>query len=310
MTLVTIFTGFLGAGKTTVILNLISKLPSNYKVVLLKNEFGSATVDSQLASQGSHVQVVEIINGCLCCVLVGQLKSALLDIKKTNPDRVIIETSGSAFPAPLAWQIRELKDDGFELDSIATVIDCINFTGYEDTSYTARLQAQYTDLIILNKHDLVSEGDLDRVIDHVNDLNTDTPKILWNPDSKLEELLFGLDTGLFETNDAPYFAEHHDNEVDMIEIREDPSVIIDMAELNDFLKLIPDNVYRIKGLLPGESKRYILNWAFGRTSLSSAQDSSSELRITVLGVELQNVLPMFEEKFGSEFVVAKLVKRI
>lgn len=49
-----------------------------------------------------------------------------------------------------------MESDGFALDSIATVVDCINFTGYEDTSYTAKIQAQYTDVILLNKHELVS----------------------------------------------------------------------------------------------------------------------------------------------------------
>lgn len=63
--------------------------------------------------------------------------------------------SGSAFPAPIAWQIREMEPEGFTLDSIITVVDCVNFRGYEDTSYTAKLQAQYTDVILLNKHELV-----------------------------------------------------------------------------------------------------------------------------------------------------------
>lgn len=74
---------------------------------------------------------------------------------KYNPDRIIIETSGSAFPAPIAIQIRQLDQTQLKLDSIITVIDAVNFAGYEDTSYTAKLQAQYTDLIILNKVDLV-----------------------------------------------------------------------------------------------------------------------------------------------------------
>ncbi len=84
------------------------------------------------------------------------MKNALLDIEEQyNPDRIIIETSGSALPVPIACQIRELKDEGFVLDSIVTVIDCVNFRGYEDTSYTAKLQAQYTDVILMNKCELV-----------------------------------------------------------------------------------------------------------------------------------------------------------
>ena len=77
---VTVFTGFLGVGKTTIILSLIQRLPKSYNVVLLKNEFGDVKVDSELASE-SNVKVTEMLNGCLCCVLVGQMKVALLEIK-------------------------------------------------------------------------------------------------------------------------------------------------------------------------------------------------------------------------------------
>ncbi|KAJ1735229.1 hypothetical protein LPJ61_000643, partial [Coemansia biformis] len=197
-TQVTVLTGFLGAGKTTIILNLLKRVGPDYKIVLLKNEFGDAQTDSALARE-SHVQVTEMTNGCLCCVLVGQMKRALLEMKEMyRPDRIIVETSGSAFPAPIAWQIREMEDSDFHLDAILTVVDCINFCGYEDTSYTARLQAQYTDLIILNKWEHVSERQLDIVIDHVNDLNTDTPKIRADPDTGIApEMAFGLDTRLF-----------------------------------------------------------------------------------------------------------------
>lgn len=57
---------------------------------------------------------------------------------------------------PIAWQIRELADEGFVLDSILNVVDCKNFEGYADNSYTAKLQAQYTDLVLLTKHEGVS----------------------------------------------------------------------------------------------------------------------------------------------------------
>jgi G3E family GTPase len=83
-------------------------------------------VDSQIVKQKANVTVTEILNNCLCCVLIGQMKNALLEIKEQyQPDRIIIETSGSAFPAPIAWQIRELKPDGFHLDAILTVVDCV-----------------------------------------------------------------------------------------------------------------------------------------------------------------------------------------
>jgi G3E family GTPase len=123
---VTVFTGFLGAGKTSIIQSLLSRIPNPDSIVILKNEFGisllltpgNAQTDSELLKS---YKVAEMINGCLCCVLVGQIKTALLELKvKYKPERIIIETSGSAFPAPLSIQIREMPEE-FSLDSIITV---------------------------------------------------------------------------------------------------------------------------------------------------------------------------------------------
>lgn len=67
-------------GKTTQILSLLRKIPEDYKVCLLKNEFGDIEVDSQLAKE-SNIGVQEMVNGCMCCVLVGQMKLALQELK-------------------------------------------------------------------------------------------------------------------------------------------------------------------------------------------------------------------------------------
>jgi len=99
---VTVFTGFLGAGKTTIIINLLKQMPPDYKMVMLKNEFGNIEVDSKLVKD-SNIKVTEMLNGCLCCILVGKLGNAINEIlEKYSPDHILIETSGSAYPAPIA----------------------------------------------------------------------------------------------------------------------------------------------------------------------------------------------------------------
>lgn len=142
---ITVITGFLGSGKTTIILNLIPQLPPGYRLALLKNEFGNLAVDSQLASSSAISGVQELLNGCICCNLVGQLGDALATLRNdVAPDRIIIETSGSAFPATLALEVNRLgRDSGYySLDGVIVVIDVENWKGYEDTSYTAKLQAR------------------------------------------------------------------------------------------------------------------------------------------------------------------------
>lgn len=136
-------TGFLGSGKTTLILNLIPQLPKTYRLALLKNEYGDVAIDSQLASSQAISGVQELLNGCICCNLVGQLSDALEELRTgVVPDRIMIETSGSAFPATLAMEVNRLaKVTGhYVLDGVMSVIDVENWQGYEDTSMTAKVQ--------------------------------------------------------------------------------------------------------------------------------------------------------------------------
>ncbi|KAF9131489.1 hypothetical protein BGW39_001735 [Mortierella sp. 14UC] len=305
---VTVFTGFVGVGKTTIILSLMDSMPKGYKFCLLKNEFGDVKVDSQIAKL-NNIDVQEMTNGCLCCVLVGQMKEGLLELReKYNPDRIIIETSGSAFPGPIAWQIRELADEGFVLDSILNVVDCKNFEGYADNSYTAKLQAQYTDLVLLTKHEGVSERDMDRVIDRVNDLNTDAPKVLVNVDQPVSpELIFGLDTKLFQLqgamgpNNKAFQDEinqhgnttHHKNELDTMEIKchgstdRNPDKVLNLAAFEKVLgTLSKEDVYRLKGFVRlsgvkdnndngSTSTICVVNHAFGKWTIIPVPEKDS-----------------------------------
>ncbi|KAI9140587.1 CobW/HypB/UreG, nucleotide-binding domain-containing protein [Paraphysoderma sedebokerense] len=227
-----------------------------------------------------------MLNGCLCCVLVGQMKNALLEMKeKFNPDRIIIESSGSAFPAPIAWQINQLRNEGagVHLDSIITVIDCVNFRGYEDTSYTAKLQAQYTDLLLLNKSELITPRQLDDVLDHVYALNEDTPVIYYLKDKGIDvDLFFGLDSKLIGNESksrasslgiaGAYNDEnahgHMNREVDLVLVKKqidnskqnvgrfDWGELFTIEQLENWLgTLSKESVYRVKGVIRVESPR-------------------------------------------------------
>ncbi|XP_006459133.1 hypothetical protein AGABI2DRAFT_66597 [Agaricus bisporus var. bisporus H97] len=294
---ITVFTGFLGAGKTSVILSLLPKLPPGYKAVLLKNEFGDLEGESSLAG------VSEILNGCMCCVLVGQMQTALLEIRdKYRPDRILIECSGSAFPATLAFQIREIERQtasDLKLDSIVTVIDAENFIGYEDQSPTARMQASYTDIILINKWEHVSERQLDEVIDHLNTLNDTTPKIKCQGRNGVDPaLIFGLQTQLFLkslSTSGETDAMHHD-EVETVTLYSGKELEHKIL-IKALQALSKENIWRVKGfvrLIKEDSEAstiHILNWAFGRYELSAVRSENGSqylgegevVRLTVMG---------------------------
>ncbi|KAJ3775766.1 CobW/HypB/UreG, nucleotide-binding domain-containing protein [Lentinula raphanica] len=331
---ITVFTGFLGAGKTTVILSLLPKLPKEYKVVLLKNEYGDvegnislgdyemsnpgssdmSLVDSKLAKESNLTAVSEILNGCMCCVLVGQMQNALLEIRdQYRPDRIIIECSGSAFPATLAFQIREMErntEGDFKLDSIITVVDAENFAGYEDTSPTAKMQASYTDMILINKWESVSDRQLDTVLDHLHTLNDLTPKIRCDGRNGVDpNLIFGIESKLFLDQSTHIQDPSHIDEVETITLyrgsaasrpaghkhenghdhsehvhdkvpvdqSSDASDLIPLAMFEEALsKLGKESVWRVKGFVRLEgtdAEVSILNWAFGRYECTKADPS-------------------------------------
>ena len=305
---ITVITGFLGSGKTTLILNLIPQLPQDYKLALLKNEFGDLAIDSQLAESAAISGVQELLNGCICCNLVGQLKDALETLRKdVRPDRIIIETSGSALPTTLVLEInRIIRETGrYSLDGVISVIDVQNWTGYEDTSYTAKIQARYTDLIVFNKWELVDERRYDICLDRVGDLDTDKRPVKSDKGRIEVDVLFGVDNSLARKLEGESDADHHSHdhgsdahssEVEVLSctvVRGDDSQqgCIDLDALLAFLKLAPkDEIYRIKAKLfldqkPQSSSEektlvtqpksppeaYLLNWAFGRWTFTQAR---------------------------------------
>ncbi|KAG0126623.1 hypothetical protein HOY82DRAFT_99877 [Tuber indicum] len=303
---ITIITGFLGSGKTTLLLKLLPQLPANYGLALLKNEFGDVAVDSRLASQGSISGVKELLNGCICCNLIGQLGNALVTLKTDyKPNRIVIETSGSAFPATLAMEVNRVISENpnfFVLDGVILVIDVENWAGYVDTSYTAKLQARYTDLIVLNKWESVTERREDEVLDRIRDVNEDTPVVKSDKGWVSKDVIFGIDSGLTRELSAATIAQNHEHdegggeehtqEVDVISITlpyraEEGGKWIDLEALDRFLTSAPkDEVYRIKGSIFSHTKpksdppitkdahRFILNWAFGRWTFTALTKSS------------------------------------
>ncbi|OAA36291.1 CobW/HypB/UreG, nucleotide-binding domain containing protein [Metarhizium rileyi] len=320
---ITIITGFLGSGKTTLILNLMPQLRAknpNYKLALLKNEFGDLAVDSQLASSSAVSGVQEMLNGCICCNLVGQLGPALEELAQTvTPDRIVIETSGSAFPATLALEVNRLaRDTGkYELDGVVSVIDVENWQGYEDTSYTAKIQARYTDLIVFNKWETAGEDRYEACVDRVGDLDVDVARVKSDKGWVDMGVVFGVDGGLArelteEVNDGTQsrdgHAHGHQNEVEVLSVELGASsAAVSTPKLLGFLQAAPkDEVYRIKAIAtlsstpknsdvdvqqPGDHPggRYILNWAFGRwtfTPMGAEREHRSSndatLRMTVV----------------------------
>ncbi|MFM7456488.1 MAG: CobW family GTP-binding protein [Vulcanococcus sp.] len=206
---VTILTGFLGAGKTT-LLNHILANQQGVKTAVLVNEFGEIGIDNDLIIATGD-DMVELSNGCICCSINGELLEAVYRIlDRPDPvDYLVVETTGLADPLPVAMTFlgSDLRDQT-RLDSIITLVDAENFSDEILEGEVARAQVVYSDILLLNKCDLVSEQRLADVEGQLRAIKTDA-RILRSVKGDVSLPLL-LSVGLFESDKVAAKQNHDD----------------------------------------------------------------------------------------------------
>src|SRR6201985_915926 len=170
---VTVLTGYLGAGKTT-LLNRILSENHGQKYAVIVNEFGEIGIDNDLII-GADEEVFEMNNGCVCCTVRGDLVRILdgLMKRKGKFDAIIVETTGLADPAPVAqtFFVDEDVQKNARLDAVVTVADAKWLSDRLKDAREAKNQIAFADVIVLNKTDLVSKGELAEVEARIRGIN-------------------------------------------------------------------------------------------------------------------------------------------
>ena len=196
---VTILTGFLGAGKTTLLNHILSN-QNGLKTAVLVNEFGEIGIDNELVVATGE-DMVELSNGCICCSINGELLEAVYRIleRPEKVDYLVVETTGLADPLPVAMTFlgSDLRDLT-RLDSIITLVDAENFGEEILQGEVARSQIVYSDMILLNKCDLVEESRLAALETELRDIKQDA-RILRSVKGEVPLPLL-LSVGLFESD--------------------------------------------------------------------------------------------------------------
>ena len=179
---VTILTGFLGAGKTTLV-NRILKENHNYKIAVIENEFGKENIDTDLIVSEHKEQIISMNNGCVCCTIRGDLSRVLTNLRHQRDrgeidfDYVVIETSGVANPGPVAQTF--FMDDAvapfFRLDGVVTVVDAKYGSDALDKEAAARDQVGFADRILLSKCDVASPEEVEKITARLRAMNARAP---------------------------------------------------------------------------------------------------------------------------------------
>lgn len=310
---VTLLTGFLGAGKTTLLNSLLAARPDE-RIAIVENEFGAVGIDASLIAP-SAASIVELSNGCICCSVRGELSTALADLLARRErgeiafDRLIIETTGLADPAPVVqtffWE--DALREAFCLDAVITLVDVCHAASQLDREAVAASQVAFADWLILSKADLADPGTLPARLRAINaraeildarEITQHWPRLLDTGGFSLNER--GLPHSVWAQKtpaSAPLGGKAKRSWDDAIEsvVLECPGAV-DLAAISAFVDQLlehhANDLLRYKGILAiaGEERRLIFQgvhriagFDYGRPW---AADEARESHIVLIGRQL------------------------
>lgn len=306
-----VITGFLGVGKTTMLTNSVKQYFPDKKIAIVVNEFGDIGVDSKVLSN-VYSEVLEISEGCICCQLAEEFESGVKEIiEKYDPEIIFVETSGASEPFPIFLSLQNL---GISVDGIICVVDAKNFSSYKDNS-TAKYQLGGSNIIVLNKTDLVSEDEalkvekeLGEIKEAYNIKNTMTGKAIFKNYvvHRAQQGLVNKEVfeGIYKLEDVVKLAEdfkHLDHTVKdsltqkVAYIKED----IVFNDVDAILENIPENIYRVKGVVKVKDvpNAIFVNYSFGDVTFEELPDYEGKSLLIFIGEDIDRNVTSLCQKY-------------
>ncbi|CAA6806267.1 MAG: Putative metal chaperone, involved in Zn homeostasis, GTPase of COG0523 family [uncultured Sulfurovum sp.] len=307
-----VITGFLGVGKTTMLTNSVKENFGDKKIAIIVNEFGDVGVDSKIL-KNVHSEVLEISEGCICCQLAEEFESGVREIiEKYNPEIIFVETSGASEPFPIFLSLQNL---GISVDGVICVVDSKNFGSYKENS-TAKYQLGGSNIIVLNKIDLVTEDEikaleieLAEIKSEYNIKNTMTGEPIFKSyvTHRAEQGLVGkeLFEGIYKQEEVVEFAQdakHLDHALkDSITqkvayLKKD----INFSDIDEVLKNIPKPIYRVKGVVKVKDvpNAIFVNYSFGDASFEELQDYEDKSLLIFIGENVESHVTDLSNKYS------------
>jgi G3E family GTPase len=297
-----VITGFLGVGKTTMLTNSVKKYFTDKKIAIVVNEFGDVGVDSKIL-KNVYSEVLEISEGCICCQLAEEFEKGVSEIiSKYNPEIIFVETSGASEPFPIFLSLQNL---GISIEGVVCVIDSKNLDSYKDNS-TAQYQIGGSNIIVLNKTDLVNDNELALVEQNVRNIkeeydikNTFTQEPIFKNYVlfKSEQGLVNKEAfeGVYQIDEVVSFAKehkHHDH-TSKDSITQQVAYLendIAFADVDAIISNLPNNIYRVKGVAKTNDveKPIFINYSFGDVSFEELEDHNEKSILIFIGFDIKD----------------------
>ena len=276
---VTIVTGFLGSGKTTLV-NHILHAAHGRRIAVIENEFGEAPIDGEILLQNGE-EIVAMANGCICCTVRGDLVRLLgeLHAKRASGaldfERVVIETTGLADPAPVAqtFFVEEAVAEAYRLDGIVTLVDAKHGSRALDEHREAQKQVGFADRLLMSKTDLVSAEVEQALTQRLARMNARAPVVpVRHGRAQVAHVLdiggFALDAAHgVDAQGADHSPHDHDDEIASFVYRTERP--FDLPKLENLLGLLIERygeaMLRYKGILnvAGREDRIVFQGVHG-----------------------------------------------
>lgn len=299
--------GFLGAGKTTLVRNLLETANANFPTAVIVNEFGAVGIDGEII-QGKSIDMIELVSGCICCSLSGSLLTAIKELTDDKgAARVIIEATGVADPEDMLDDLEDSSVNGdFEVAPIVTVVDSSKFEKIRSIlGEFYESQVLNADIVILNKIDLVSHQRLDCVTREVKALNPDA-EIRFTQHCDIDSsIIFSDRTTQLLAVHSGHRHEHAHGQKNSHETM--ASFVLqprnDLSR-NDFEKIcgnLPQRVWRMKGYMLLDGQPVLMQYSAGDLVISESA-TRDNYRVVVIGEELDT--PQLEAKLGQTMTTA------
>jgi G3E family GTPase len=291
--------------------NTVKKYFSDKKVAIVVNEFGDIGIDGNILSN-VYSQVLEISEGCICCQLAEEFESGVMEIiSKYDPEIIFVETSGASEPFPIFLSMQNL---GISVEGVICVVDSKNLATYKDNS-TAKYQIGGSNIIVLNKTDLVSADELEAVKKDVialkeeyNIKNTLTGQTIFNNyvinnaqqglvNQEVFEGVYRIDEIIGLAKDYQHLDHAANDSITqkVAYLKED----IEFNDVDEVLKNLPKSIYRVKGVVKVKDvpNPIVINYSFGNVSFEELETYAEPSIMIFIGEAIDKDVDQLCEKY-------------